>query len=639
MESSLAREMQANSRVETKQPPPFNSLGAARHSSILEGSLVAQTAQTAQTIKAATPRPIPNLSAGASVDVKTERTECLESKPEHPTSALESGDHGALLPAPNLTRTNLLLKPLPAGPRAIPPLTESSPLNKPHGKREKQIVGVGSGIGRSPGVLATTGLIPSSSDEEKAKEGALKKPRTGLSTGEILVDEDMQQEDLNHANMETHAICEGGERREVEKKRDLPEFGLGSSHNTMQGKPEVYDLTDTQRDSEDENQRDMTTSRLRDSSKDEVLDARENTYATDDDLAARAALAAATGELGDGDRPPTAFPQALLPQETPPWIVALQSNLQSSMQQLHHKQDRSHKDLLELATDVQSHGLRVEQLEKTASIHNDLHERSIARIDALEKEVQELRRSQTPPRMRGTGTEAGGHPHYGRSPARSPSVQRDRARDAEEELDIVVGGWRDARRVDAENEVQSLFQAAGISDKWLSLRAPYARTSFVRVQLRFPDPDAPIGFRRVFQNTVLDALKKETWTSSLPDQENVTLWITRHRSPETRTKIQALVASKEFYKAVPFADPHKKREEPDIDWRGKLFVGRWQALGCMDTGADVQAYDQLLPDAKGNHTAWFLKANIFSAITGHPEEALQDMWQQYGANGGTRRQE
>ena len=348
------------------------------------------------------------------------------------------------------------------------------------------------------------------------------------------------------------------------------------------------------------------------------------------DGAAQAALAAATGTPGP-------FRLDSLRTETPPWIVALQNNLQSTLQQLHHKQDRSHKDLLDLATDTQAQTLRVEQLEKTASIHNDLHEQSISRISALEKEVQELRRSQTPPRAR--GFEPSQRQQYGRSPPRSPSVQRDRERDAEEELDVVIGGWRDARRADAELKLQSLFRAAGIEEKWLSLRAPYARASFVRVQLRFPDPDAPIGLRRVFQNTVIEALKKDTWTSSLPDQEGVTLWVTRHRSPETRTKIRALVSSKEFYKAIPCADPHKIREEPEIDWRGKLFVGRWQALGCMDTGVDVQPYDQLLPDAKGNHTAWFLKANVFSAITGHPEESLQEMWQQYGGAEGGRRRE
>ena len=351
-----------------------------------------------------------------------------------------------------------------------------------------------------------------------------------------------------------------------------------------------------------------------------------------------AALAAALGHdtrlAGQFPHAPADGPARPLPAETPPWVMMLQQNLTQSMSALHHKQDRSHKDLLDLGTEMQTQKVRVETLEKTARIHNDLHEQSISRISQLEKEVQDLRRSQTPPRGREPGS-----PRFrnDRSPPRSPSAQRER--ESEEELDIVVGGWRDARRSDAENEVQSLFQATGHDGDWTTIRAPYTRTSFVRVQLRFPDPDAPIAQRRLFQTRILDDLRKDTWTSALPDQNEATLWITKHRSPETRAKIRALVGAKEFFKSLP-PSPNPPRtipEEPEIDWRGKLWVGRYQVLGNAEHGSEVQAYDQFVPDTRGNHTSWFVSARAFSAATGYEETALQELWHQYGGDNRPKR--
>ena len=53
-------------------------------------------------------------------------------------------------------------------------------------------------------------------------------------------------------------------------------------------------------------------------------------------------------------------------------------------------------------------------------------------------------------------------------------------------------------------------------------------------------------------------------------------------------------------------------------------------LKCMDNGQEPTANDQIVEDAKGNHTVWFLCAEAFSQVTGKPKEALQQLWVDYG---------
>ena len=51
--------------------------------------------------------------------------------------------------------------------------------------------------------------------------------------------------------------------------------------------------------------------------------------------------------------------------------------------------------------------------------------------------------------------------------------------------------------------------------------------------------------------------------------------MTKNRTVDERNKIRGLVQTKEFYIHVKYADA---RETPEINWRGRVYVGRVQAL-------------------------------------------------------------
>ena len=53
-------------------------------------------------------------------------------------------------------------------------------------------------------------------------------------------------------------------------------------------------------------------------------------------------------------------------------------------------------------------------------------------------------------------------------------------------------------------------------------------------------------------------------------------------------------------------------------------------LKNMDNGQEPTAYDQVIEDARGNHTVWFLCSEAFSQVTGKPKEELQQMWADFG---------
>ena len=53
--------------------------------------------------------------------------------------------------------------------------------------------------------------------------------------------------------------------------------------------------------------------------------------------------------------------------------------------------------------------------------------------------------------------------------------------------------------------------------------------------------------------------------------------MTKNRTVDDRNTIRGLVQTKEFYIHVKHADA-RARETPEIDWRGRVYVGRVQAL-------------------------------------------------------------
>ena len=68
-----------------------------------------------------------------------------------------------------------------------------------------------------------------------------------------------------------------------------------------------------------------------------------------------------------------------------------------------------------------------------------------------------------------------------------------------DDLQIVKGGWQDARKGDAFEEVKHMFSIIEHPDCCTDMWAPASRTKFIRVTLAFPDPLAHISTLRSYQ--------------------------------------------------------------------------------------------------------------------------------------------
>ncbi|CAE7607351.1 unnamed protein product [Symbiodinium sp. CCMP2592] len=188
----------------------------------------------------------------------------------------------------------------------------------------------------------------------------------------------------------------------------------------------------------------------------------------------------------------------------------------------------------------------------------------------------------------------------------------------EGDLDIIIGGWTDAKKADAQQEVANMFSAIGFPDSYDDLWAPYSRTNFIKVQLVFKDPQAHIKFRRVQQLQILDKLKTKRFTSGVPGSEGNKIWATKSKTKEERERVRALVLTKEFLKHLPGHNNKPPIPERDIEimWNGRLFVHQYQLLGSMDRDGEPVVNDFIISDARGNHIPWYVRASQFESLTG-----------------------
>ncbi|CAE7766527.1 unnamed protein product [Symbiodinium sp. CCMP2592] len=307
-------------------------------------------------------------------------------------------------------------------------------------------------------------------------------------------------------------------------------------------------------------------------------------------------------------------------QETPPWVAALEGRLLTQLEPI--KQDVSdmnvrhldmHREMVHFTSELQSHKVRLDTHDAVLKEHTERGEAHHLRISALEREVRDLRAASRSP-----------------TPQRAPPSPRGSSprseRNIDEELQLAIGGWEDARRDEAVEEAKAFFEAMQLEKSWLDIWSPYSRTSHVRVTLQFPDNCKNVPQQRAFQTQVLDKLKSKKFLSNIPGQECRELWVQRHRTPEDRAKIRAIVSVKEFIEQLTFAQGFTKRLA-EIDWRGKLFVGNINVLGSPDSADPLQDDDFPLSDARGNHSGWYIKGAAFTKATGLTSESLPERWE------------
>ena len=89
---------------------------------------------------------------------------------------------------------------------------------------------------------------------------------------------------------------------------------------------------------------------------------------------------------------------------------------------------------------------------------------------------------------------AAAHPRSPRSPHFAVEEQPET-----DDLQIVIGGWSDARKSEAFEEVEHMLANVGHPGCCAELRAPASRPNFVRLTLAFPDGSAHISALRTFR--------------------------------------------------------------------------------------------------------------------------------------------
>ena len=346
--------------------------------------------------------------------------------------------------------------------------------------------------------------------------------------------------------------------------------------------------------------------------------------------------------------PPKAPTRSMLTDEPvpPPWVVALQT----SMQSMHSKQDQVAGSVEQLGRELGVQAKRLDVLRGTVEEHARQHRDSQERIQALEAQVQQsvtlsqlqdieaqmrdLRDLET--RLRELQDQVNHLPVSGPQTPRMNGSPKD----IEAELQVVVGGWSEAPRYAAEREVRSLFHECGVYDALADLWAPGQRTNFVRATLRFPSDCKSLPAKSNYQVDILKRLKQDRWTSAVEGSKGSFLWVSRHRTLEERHKIRAILQCKDFYDAIRRKMPEKAIPQPEFDWRGKVFVGRHQMLLAPSPGpshSPPTAHDLALTDARGGYTGWAVSAARFALVSGLNEADLFAAWQEHGPLSGKDR--
>ena len=308
----------------------------------------------------------------------------------------------------------------------------------------------------------------------------------------------------------------------------------------------------------------------------------------------------------------------------PPWLAQVLDSLHG----MHSKQDALSTDVSAVQRHFQqelnTHRQAIQGLQSAHEANASLHETTARKILALEEQVQELRAAaRTPPRTPPRSPRNLGPRREG---SRSPGPRQPQTlQDLRDELQIIVGGWLDARRDEIEREVQSWLQEIGKQQHVHEIVVPYIRCSHAKILLDLTQ-DASIVSGRALQKNVIDSLKAANLATNIPGQQENRIWVTPHRTIEERNRIKAVVSVKEFMSAEAL----RRGIACDVDlvWRGKVFMGKHQVLGSMLRG-DPGDTDILLEDARGDHTGWYLiGAKVAEAFRISVDEVRQ-LWEEH----------
>ncbi|CAE7919385.1 unnamed protein product, partial [Symbiodinium necroappetens] len=296
----------------------------------------------------------------------------------------------------------------------------------------------------------------------------------------------------------------------------------------------------------------------------------------------------------------------------PPWLQGLQQELQTivrTQKQMASQMQDSGREVGKIQESIRHLHLGQDNLAKRA----DEQEAALAQMRKefreLEKEVQDLRSAPPTRPVSPVSTPRGGQGY-----ARANSPRFDAAGQREvDELQLVAGGWIEAKREHVEADVQAMFDQLQARPLLKAVYVPYVRSSFCRIELVYTDDN--IWARRKVQSTVLQHLKGLSFRSSVAGQESARFWFSRNRTQQDRAKIRAILQTQSLC--------HKYLDESLVekDWRGKVWACGTQVLFHVERDARP-SQTLMLIDSRGNETGWFLNVEQLVARLGATQDAI-----------------
>ena len=290
-----------------------------------------------------------------------------------------------------------------------------------------------------------------------------------------------------------------------------------------------------------------------------------------------------------------------LDQQAPPaWVSDLREMMVGGQRELMSELQSHKTHLAQVVTQVQ--GID-DQQQDLAKAHKEMQHR----MSNMEAEVRNLKsrsRSVSP-----------APPPPDQSP-RSTAASTARERPPVDDLQLVIGGWDDARRGEIEQEIRDLFTKIEASPLLLNMHIPFVRSRFARVELLFTTDS--LAERRRIQTLTLEALKKAltNYTSVIQGQQGKRLWVTRNRSKEDREKIRALVSMKDYAKR------YLDESQIDLDWRGRLWLKGEQALYWHIWKKPGEG-SIMLTNAAGDETGWWIDSEQFAKLLNIPSDRVR----------------
>ena len=209
---------------------------------------------------------------------------------------------------------------------------------------------------------------------------------------------------------------------------------------------------------------------------------------------------------------------------------------------------------------------------------------------------------------------------------------RDEAPENPADLAVVLGGWKEARRSEIQSEVEQFLQKLGLQVHVSEIVIPFVRSIFACLNLNIA-PNTALPEARRLQTNLVAELKGAGLKSEIKGSRGVDLWALPHRTAEKRNRIKAIVSTKDFCIAQS-----KGLAPPlivEFDWRGRVYIGRYQALTHVEDDLSFSSGDVIYHcDKRGSHTGWLIKVAELCLALGKPSKDIHDAWYHFLENGG-----